>query len=101
MFLFFHYYLIYFGYLNSIIVLVLTQLLNRQFDDFFVEFLILNVLCIYQYSYYKGVLLTLFYLSILLTIFHQILSISFSFFCLRLFLNNLLYYHLLMIYYLL
>ena len=92
----FWYYLIYFGYLNSKIVLVLMQLLNRQFVDSFVEFLILNALCIYRYNCYIGYLMILFCLSI----FHQILSILLSF-LFKIVLDNLLYYHLLMICYLL
>src|SRR5699024_4474556 len=95
LFLISHYYLIYFDYLSLMIVLVLAQLSNRQFVDSFVEFLILNVLHICQYSFYLGLSLSFFHLSIIRN--NQMLLLSFFYF--QLFLDSLVYYHLLFIYY--
>src|SRR5699024_12165625 len=95
LFLISHYYLIYFDYLSLMIVLVLAQLSNRQFVDSFVEFLILNVLHICQYSFYIGLSLSFFHLSI----FRKNQTILLSFFYFIFFLDSILYCHLFVIFY--
>src|SRR5699024_2556498 len=90
-----HYYLIYSVYVSLMLVLVLAHLSNRHFVDSFVEFLILTVLHICQYSFYLGLSLSFFHLSIFL----RDQTILLSFFYLYFSLVSLLYYHLLVIYY--
>src|SRR5699024_3212674 len=84
LFLISHYYLIYFDYLSLMIVLVLAQLSNRQFVDSFVEFLILTVLHICQYSFYIFLSLSFFYFFIF-RIYLSILLFCYSLYSLVLF----------------
>src|SRR5699024_3719058 len=95
LFLISHYYLVYFDYLSLMIVLALALLSNRQFVDSFVEFLILIVLRICEYGFYVGLSLSFFTLSL----FGNYYTILLSFFYSKFFLDSLVYYHLLVIYY--
>src|SRR5699024_544025 len=62
---------------------------------FFVEYFILYFLHICQYSFYIGLSFSFFHLSI----FRKNQTILLSFFYLKFFLDSLVYYHLLVIYY--